>query len=74
MIVNIFKHSQTTSIAIIAKILCVYMDGHFIYSVDIVKESSNFFYNFLISPIKSNSILQELLLVLIFWQCIIMNK
>ena len=44
-------------------------------SVDIAKESSNFFYNFLISQIESNSIFQRTILgILIFWQCILMNK
>jgi len=44
-------------------------------SVDMAKESSNFFYNFLISPIESNSIFQRAILgILIFWQCILINK
>ena len=75
MIVNIFRHSQTTSIAIISS-LCVFIwMGISFDSVDIAKESSNFFYNFLISPIESNSIFQRAILgILIFWQCILMNK
>ena len=75
MIVNIFRHSQTTSIVIIS-ILCVFIwMGISFNSTDIVKESSNFFYNFLISPIELNSILQRAILgILIFWQCLLMNK
>ena len=75
MIVNIFRHSQTTSIAIILS-LCVFIwMGISFDSVDMAKESSNFFYNFLISPIESNSIFQRAILgILIFWQCILMNK
>ena len=75
MIVNIFRHSRTTSIAIILS-LCVFIwMGISFDSVDMAKESSNFFYNFLISPIESNSIFQRSILgILIFWQCILMNK
>ena len=75
MIVNIFRHSQTTSIAIIIS-LCVFIwMGISFEFVDISKESSNFFYNFLISPIELNSIFQRGILgILIFWQCILMNK
>ena len=75
MIVNIFRHSRTTSIAIILS-LCVFIwMGISFDSVDMAKESSNFFYNFLISPIESNSIFQRAILgILIFWQCILMNK
>ena len=75
MIVNIFRHSQTTSIAIILS-LCVFIwMGISFDSVDMTKESSNFFYNFLISPIESKPLLQRALLgILIFWQCILMNK
>ena len=75
MIVNIFRHSQTTSIAIILS-LCVFIwMGISFDSVDMAKESSNFFYNFLISPIESNSIFQRAILgILIFWQCILINK
>lgn len=75
MIVNIFRHSQTTSVAIILS-LCVFIwMGISFDSLDISKESSNFFYNFLISPIELNSILKRGILgILIFWQCILMNK
>ena len=75
MIVNIFRHSQTTSVAIILS-LCVFIwMGISFDSLDISKESSNFFYNFLISPIELNSIFQRGILgILIFWQCILMNK
>ena len=75
MIVNIFRHSQTTSIAIILS-LCVFIwMGISFDSLDISKESSNFFYNFLISPIELNSIFKRGILgILIFWQCILMNK
>ena len=75
MIVNIFRHSRTTSIAIILS-LCVFIwMGISFDSVDMAKESSNFFYNFLISPIESNSIFQRAILgILIFWQCILINK
>ena len=75
MIVNIFRHSQTTSIAIIIS-LCVFIwMGISFEFVDISKESSNFFYNFLISPIELNSIFQRGILgILIFWQCILINK
>lgn len=75
MIVNIFRHSKTTSIAIILS-LCVFIcTGISFDSVNIVKESSNFFYNILISQIEFNSIFQRAILgILIFWQCILMNK
>jgi len=44
-------------------------------SVDMAKESSKLFYKFLISPFESNSIFQRTILgILIFWQCILMNK
>ena len=75
MIVNIFRHNQTTSIAFIIS-LCVFIwVGISFGSSDIVEESSSFFYNFLISPIESKPLLQRFLLgILIFWQCILMNR
>jgi len=75
MIVNIFRHSQTTSIAIILS-LCVFIWMGISFDIaDIEKESSNFFYNILISPIELNSIFQRAILgILIFWQCILINK
>ena len=75
MIVNIFRHSQTTSIAIIIS-LCVYIWMCISFdSSDMVEESSSFFYNFLISPIESMPLLQRFLLgILIFWQCMLMNR
>ena len=75
MIVNIFRHSQTTSIAIILSLCMFIWMGISFDSVDMAKESSKLFYNFLISPIESNSIFQRTILgILIFWQCILMNK
>ena len=75
MIVNIFRHNQTTSIAFIL-ILCVFIwMGISFGSSGMAEESSNFFYNFLISPIQSKPLLQRALLgILIFWQCMLMNK
>ena len=75
MIVNIFRHNQTTSIVFILS-LCVFIwVGISFGSSDMVEESSNFFYNFLISPIESSPLLQRFLLgILIFWQCMLMNR
>ena len=75
MIVNIFRHSQTTSIAIIIS-LCVFIwMGISFDSSEMVEESSSFFYNFLISPIESMPLLQRFLLgILIFWQCMLINR
>ena len=75
MIVNIFRHNQTTSIAFILS-LCVFIWVCISFgSSDMVEESSSFFYNFLISPIESTPLLQRILLgILIFWQCMLMNR
>ena len=75
MIVNIFRHNQTTSIAFILS-LCVFIwVGISFGSSDMEEESSSFFYNFLISPIESTPLLQRFLLgILIFWQCMLMNR
>ena len=75
MIVNTFRHSQTASITIILSLCLFVWMGISFDSVDMTKESSNFFYNFLISPIESNSIFQRAIIgITIFWQCILMNK
>ena len=75
MIVNIFRHNQTTSIAFILSICMLIWMGISFGSSDIVEESSSFFYNLLISPIESMPLLQRALLgILIFWQCMLMNS
>ena len=44
-------------------------------SLDIAEKSSNFLYHFLLGPIESKPMLQRLLLgILIFWQCVLMNR
>ena len=75
MLVNIFRYSQTTSIIIILS-LCIFIwMGISFDSLNLTKESSNFFYQFLISPIESNSIFQRVILgIIIFWQCMLMNR
>lgn len=75
MLVNIFRHSQTTSIAIILSLCLFIWMGISFESLDLAKESSNFFYQLLISPIESNSIFQRVILgSIIFWQCMLMNR
>ena len=75
MLVSIFRHSQTTSIAIILSLCLFIWMGISFESLDLAKESSNFFYQLLISPIESNSIFQRVILVsIIFWQCMLMNR
>ena len=75
MIVNIFRYSQNTSIALIL-ILCVFVwMGVSFNNVEVAGKSSSFLFNFLISPIKSMPLLQRIFLgILIFWQCILMNR
>ena len=75
MIVRIFRHNQTTSIAFILSFCVFIWMGISFDSSDMVKESSSFFYNFLIGPIESMPLLQRFLLgILIFWQCMLMNR
>ena len=75
MIVNIFRHNQTTSIAFILSLCLFLWVGISFGSSDMAEESSSFFYNFLISPIKSTPLFQRILLgILIFWQCMLMNR
>lgn len=75
MIVNIFRYGQNTSIAIILS-LCVFVwMGVSFNNVEVAGKSSSFLFNFLISPIKSIPLLQRFLLgIVIFWQCMLMNK
>lgn len=75
MIINIFRHNQTTSVAFILS-LCVFIwMGISFDNVDMAKESSSFFYNCLIRPIESMPLLQRAFLgILIFWQCMLMNR
>lgn len=75
MIVNLFRYSQNTSIAIILS-LCVFVwMGISFNNFEMAEKSSSFLFNFLISPIKSIPLLQRFLLgIIIFWQCMLMNK
>ena len=75
MIVNIFRYSQTTSITIILSLCMLIWMGISFESIDTAEKSSNFLYHFLLSPIESKPLLQRLLLgILIFWQCVLMNR
>lgn len=75
MIINIFRHTKAISILIILSLCVVVWMGISFESSNTTENTSNFFYNFLISLFESKPILERFFLgTFIFWQCMLMNE
>tara|TARA_B100000780_G_C21110521_1_gene448750 strand:+ start:770 stop:1750 length:981 start_codon:yes stop_codon:yes gene_type:complete len=75
MIVNLFRHTQATSILSVLG-LCIFLwMGISFQETNLNSDCTSPLFNFLISPIIKFELLERLLLSgLVFWQCIYINK
>jgi len=75
MIVNLFRHTQTISVFIILS-LCILIWMGFSFEISETTDyTTNSLYNYLVNPILKSVFAERILVgLLVFWQCIIMNR
>ena len=75
MIVNLFRHTQAISIFIILSLCVLVWMGISFEVVEVPEHSTNSLYNYLVSPIVKHAFTERILAgLLVFWQCILMNR
>jgi len=75
MIVNLFRHTQTISVFIILS-LCILIWMGFSFEISETTDyTTNSLYNYLVNPILKSVFAERILVgLLVFWQCILMNR
>ena len=75
MIVNLFRHTQAISIFIILSLCVLVWMGVSFELTEVPQHSTNSLYSYLVRPIVKYVFAERILVgLLVFWQCILMNR